>query len=267
LIFVRQQSYAKILAAWGRRGVSSRAWPRYDWTNRHMEYRTKEEQVADYLREGIISGRLARGARLKQEEIARELKISITPVREALKLLIAEGYLASGSYRGAMVVPFDMGTSTEVLKLRITLETQLVEGATRNLRADDIKELRELAGQFERAAHENDGTLARGVNYRFHRRIYDFARLPKTLHFVQVLWAHYPFDVINRISGRAMRAAVEHEELLRSLIEGDAAGAMLTMRRHIESGWSEFQKDHEEPAAKKKTALPGVSREIERQMP
>ena len=56
-----------------------------------MEYRTKEEQVADYLREGIISGRLPRGARLKQTEIAQELKISITPVREALKLLEAEG--------------------------------------------------------------------------------------------------------------------------------------------------------------------------------
>jgi DNA-binding GntR family transcriptional regulator len=89
-----------------------------------MEYRTKEEQVADHLREGIISGRLPRGARLKQTEIAQELKISITPVREALKLLEAEGYLASDSYRGATVAPFDVGASTEILKLRITLETQ-----------------------------------------------------------------------------------------------------------------------------------------------
>jgi len=206
-----------------------------------MEYRTKEEQVADYLREGIISGRLPRGARLKQTEIAQELKISITPVREALKLLEAEGYLSSDSYRGATVAPFDVEASTEILKLRITLETQLVEGAVRNVTSDQIAELRELAAQFEAAAVADDSTAARGINYRFHRRMYDFAKLPKTLHFVQVLWAQYPFDVINRIGGRAVRAATEHNELLKNVIEGDAAGAMLTMRRHIETGWNELR--------------------------
>jgi DNA-binding GntR family transcriptional regulator len=206
-----------------------------------MEYRTKEEQVADYLREGIISGRLPRGARLKQNEIALELKISITPVREALKLLEAEGYLSSDSYRGATVASFDIGASTEILKLRITLETQLVEGASRNLTAENILELRDLATRFEQAALANDSGVARGINYRFHRRIYDFANLPKTLHFAQILWAQYPFDVINRIGGRATRAAEEHAELLKHLIEGDAAGAMLTMRRHIETGWYELR--------------------------
>jgi DNA-binding GntR family transcriptional regulator len=59
---------------------------------------------------------------------------------------------------------------------------------------------------------------------------------------VQVLWAQYPFDVINRIGGRAERAAREHNELLKNVIEGDAAGAMLTMRQHIETGWNELRK-------------------------
>jgi DNA-binding GntR family transcriptional regulator len=232
-----------------------------------MEYRTKEEQVADHLREGIISGRLPRGARLKQTEIAQELKISITPVREALKLLEAEGYLASDSYRGATVAPFDVGASTEILKLRITLETQLVESAVRKVTADNIAELRDLAAQFEQAARANDSTAARGINYRFHRRIYDFADLPKTLHFVQVLWAQYPFDVINRISGRALRAAEEHSELLRNVIEGDAASAMLTMRRHIETGWSEFRNNpghaHSEKTSSEKTLGPAKTSEKE----
>lgn len=210
-------------------------------TGMSMEYRTKEEQVADYLREGIISGRLSRGTRLKQTDIAQELKISITPVREALKLLEAEGYLTSDSYRGATVAPFDVGASSEILKLRLTLEMQLVDGAVRNVNAENLAELRDLAAQFERAAHGNDSTAARGVNYRFHRRMYDFADLPKTLHFVQVLWAQYPFDVINRIGGRAVRAAEEHQELLKYVIEGDAAGAMLSMRRHIETGWNELR--------------------------
>ena len=65
-----------------------------------MDYRTKEEQVADYLREGIISGLYPRGSRLKQAEIAEKLKLSITPVREALKLLEAEGYVGGDPTAG-----------------------------------------------------------------------------------------------------------------------------------------------------------------------
>ena len=94
-----------------------------------MQFKTKEEQVADYLREGIIAGRFARGTRLKQQEIASLLNTSITPVREALRLLEAEGYVAGDSFKGAIVAPFDIEASTEVLELRIQLETRLVKGA------------------------------------------------------------------------------------------------------------------------------------------
>lgn len=207
-----------------------------------MQFRTKEEQVADYLREGIISGRFPRGARLKQQEIATMLQTSITPVREALKLLAAEGYVIGDSYRGATVAPFDITASNEMLSLRIMLETQLVKGAVEQASADDITELHQLAGSFARAneAGENEG--ARAANYRFHHRMFEIAKLPQTLHFVQILWARYPFDLINRIGGRVDRAADEHDELLQAIIAGDAAAAMLANRRHIESGWIELQR-------------------------
>jgi DNA-binding GntR family transcriptional regulator len=205
-----------------------------------MEYRTKENHVADFLREGIISGRFARGMRLKQQEIASMLNTSITPVREALKLLEAEGYLEADSFRGATVCHFDAESSAEILKLRILLELQLVERAASMLTEDQIAGLQQLAAEFNQAAVAKDSESARAINYRLHHRIYTYAKMPQTLHFVQVLWARYPFDLINRIEGRAKRAAAEHEELLRCLIAGDAGGAMLVMRRHIEAGWDEL---------------------------
>lgn len=201
-----------------------------------MDYRTKEEQVADYLRERIISGVYPRGSRLKQAEIAEQLKLSITPVREALKLLEAEGYVSGDSYRGARVVPFDEGASAEILQLRLLLEAQLVRGAIDKITARDITELRELAKSFEDAFASGDRAAARGINYRFHRRLYDIAALPQTLHFVQILWARYPFDLINAVEGRGQNAAREHDEILHALTVGDAAAAMLAMRQHIESG-------------------------------
>ncbi|HUD30246.1 MAG TPA: GntR family transcriptional regulator [Novosphingobium sp.] len=206
-----------------------------------MEYRTKEEQVADFLREGIISGRIPRGARLKQQEIATMLNTSITPVREALKLLAAEGYVLGDSYRGATVAPFDIEASSEVLSLRILLETQLVRGAVEKVTAADIADLRVMAGEFASAFEAGDNEAARAANYRFHHRMFEIARMPQTLHFVQILWARYPFDLINRLKGRVSRAADEHDDMLAALIAGDTAAAMLATRQHIEAGFRELR--------------------------
>jgi DNA-binding GntR family transcriptional regulator len=199
-----------------------------------MDYRTKEEQVADFLRERIISGVYPRGSRLKQAEIAELLHLSITPVREALKLLEAEGYVSGDSYRGARVVPFDAAASGEILQLRLMLESQLVRGAVEKVTAEDIKELRALGDEFEKAFDSGDRATARGVNYRFHRRLYDIAQMPQALHFVQILWARYPFDLINAVEGRGKEAVKEHDDILHALTTGDASTAMLAMRKHIE---------------------------------
>jgi DNA-binding GntR family transcriptional regulator len=209
---------------------------------KQMDFRTKEEQVADFLREGIISGMFPRGSRLKQAEIAERLQLSITPVREALKLLEAEGYVTGNSYRGASVVPFDESASEEVLELRLLLESRLIRGTAEKITAQDITELRALAAEFEQAFDVGDRPAARGINYRLHSRLYSIAAMPQTLHFVQILWARYPFDLINAVEGRGKDAAKEHDEILRALLAGDVSAAMLAMRKHIESGWSLVRK-------------------------
>ena len=203
-----------------------------------MEFRTKEEQVADFLREGIISGMFKRGSRLKQAEIAERLQLSITPVREALKLLEAEGYVTGNSYRGACVAPFDASASEEVLDLRLQLESRLIRGALQHVTGQDISELQAMNAEFGRAFELGDRAAARGINYRFHRKLYGIAAMPQTLHFVQILWARYPFDLINAIEGRGKQAAAEHDEIMRALVSGDLPAAMLAMRKHIESGYS-----------------------------
>jgi DNA-binding GntR family transcriptional regulator len=214
-----------------------------------VEYRTKEEQVADHLREAILSGHFPRGTRLKQAEVAKALQISITPVREALKLLEAEGYISGSSYKGAVVAPLDVAASVETLNLRILLEGQLIRHAVERATTEDLRLIRGLAEEFADAVRRKDSAEARASNYRFHKQMYATANLPQTLHFVQILWARYPFDVINRVEGRAITAVEEHEELLRAMIEGDLAGAMLALRRHIEAGWATVKDESEAAAA------------------
>jgi len=206
-----------------------------------MEFKTKEECVAEFLREGILSGRFPRGARLKQADIAEQLNLSITPVREALRILEAEGYVLSETHRGVIVAPFDASATREISDLRVLLETRLALAATKYMTPADYAGLETLQREFDEVEARQDREAVRALNYRFHSALYALARQPQTLHFVQVLWAKYPFDLINLIGGRAGRAAAEHHRLLEAIKAGDRKAVADAMREHIEGGWGELQ--------------------------
>jgi DNA-binding GntR family transcriptional regulator len=206
-----------------------------------LQFQTKEDHVANFLREGIISGRFPRGSRLKQEEIAIMLGTSITPVREALKLLDAEGYVVGASHRGAVVSPFNVNSAQEILDLRILLEGRLLLACMANLTAAKLDELSVLQTAFDEAAARNDRDTVRSINYRFHEQIYTAADLPETLALLRPLWARYPFDLVNKVEGRIKRAALEHRVLLEALISRDSVSALVALTEHIKSGWNEFK--------------------------
>jgi DNA-binding GntR family transcriptional regulator len=214
-----------------------------------MSFKTKEDYVAEFLREGILAGRFARGARFKQAEIAQQLDISITPVREAFRMLEAEGYIHNITHRGVVVAPFDVSATREIIELRVVLESRLVLAAMRSMSREDHLKLAELERDFEQAIAKGDRPAVRAMNYRFHSYLYSLAQQPQTVHFMQVLWAKYPFDLINMIGGRVGRAAQEHGDILKAIAAGDEPAALTAVREHIEAGWRELQKDLEQTSA------------------
>jgi DNA-binding GntR family transcriptional regulator len=214
-----------------------------------MSFKTKEDYVAEFLREGILAGRFARGARLKQAEIAQQLDISITPVREAFRMLEAEGYIHNITHRGVVVAPFDVSATREIIELRVVLENRLVLAAMRSMSREDHLKLAELERDFEQAIAKGDRPAVRAMNYRFHSYLYSLAQQPQTVHFMQVLWAKYPFDLINMIGGRVGRAAQEHGDILKAIAAGDEPAALTAVREHIEAGWRELQKDLEQTSS------------------
>lgn len=210
------------------------------------KHQTKEEYVADFLREGIISGQFPRGSKLKQAQIAEMIGTSITPVREAIKLLEAEGFVLGSSHRGAVVAPFDINATEEITDLRVTLECKLGLKAVNRLSKKDLDELRDLQDQIEEASAKGDRDAVRSINYRFHELIYQAADLPQTLRFVRTLWARYPFDLINKLDNRIDRASEEHREMLQALIARDEAAFLQALRTHIRSAWDEFKTSYSE---------------------
>lgn len=204
-------------------------------------FHTKEAYVADFLREGILSGEIPRGMRLKQADLAKDLGLSITPVREALKLLAAEGYVLGATHRGALVAPFQVEGAAEVIALRGLLETRLTVHAMQRMTLGEMEQLQRLAQDFDRAYETGDRNGARAANYRFHRYLYALADQPLSFHFVQVLWAKYPFDIINQIGGRVGRACAEHAKIIDAVISRNEEAAALATRAHIQSGWNELK--------------------------
>jgi DNA-binding GntR family transcriptional regulator len=206
---------------------------------------TKEQQVAEYLREGILAGEFARRQKLKQAEIAKRLDISITPVREAMKLLEAEGYIEVSAHRGAVVAPFQIERVDELFQLRLAMEAKLTLAATKRLTNRDIDELTAIDSALHEAANHKEGeSLRRGYNYRFHFRLYECADLPQTLHFVRVTWAKYPFDMLGALPNRAEQVAREHDEIMQGLRVRDARATMRAMQRHLESGHRLFKANY-----------------------
>ncbi len=203
-------------------------------------FKTKQDQVAEILREGIISGVYGRGEKLKQAEIAQKLGVSITPVREALHTLEAEGYIAGVSHKGLIVPALDAQVAAEVYGLRVNLERELTQRALANMTPARLKELRTLQKDAATARGENARYTMRTANYRFHFKLYEGADRPQTLHFVRILWAKYPFGYEHLTRGRSGRMITEHEDFLGKAQEGDVKGAVQAMVDHIHSGWNEL---------------------------
>jgi DNA-binding GntR family transcriptional regulator len=208
------------------------------WALRSKE--TVEHQIAEVLREKIIVGHLARGQKLKQADLARMLGVSITPVREALRLLEAQGYVSVSAHRGALVAPFLVDGAEELFQLRLTLETRLTREAAKRLTPADLSGLKALNHDVLTAVKMETRAVLQATNFRFHFRFYELAEQPQTLDFVRVLWAKYPLDLLSQMPGRPMRVFEEHVVLLAALESGDPETAVRAMREHIETGWREF---------------------------
>ena len=213
-------------------------------------FKTKENQVAELLRERILSGLFERGQKLRQAEIAKMFNLSITPVREALKLLEAEGYVVGASHRGAVVAPVHLDQVDELYELRLELEMRLAREAAKRLTPERINSLVKINDEMLSAVKRGDKVAHRQNNFRFHFRFYEMAGQPQTLHFVRILWAKYPFEMLAVMSNRQAEVNVEHKEFLDALTAGDAKRVVRAVQAHIESGQRKFKKYYAEEIRK-----------------
>jgi DNA-binding GntR family transcriptional regulator len=193
--------------------------------------------ATDSIRKAIMEGHLPPGSRLKEEELARQLQISRTPVRHALNILAGEGLIVLAPNRGAVVRTYTAAELEEVYQLR-----SLLEGHGARLAADRIsdEDLRDLKESCERFAHirETAGDDIRGLveeNLTFHGLILkaassqwlsSFVRRITNLSLVQsAYWLYSPELRLN--------SEHCHRQIVRAVENRDGERAELIMKGHI----------------------------------
>ena len=125
--------------------------------------------VAEELRKRILRGEIAVGTQLMQEHLAKEFSISKVPIREALFLLEAEGYVAQSFNRGAVVAGLTPAEVIELFELRALIEVWLVNTAMPLSTSKDIAEAAKLA---EELGNTTDPSESWNLNWRFHEALY-----------------------------------------------------------------------------------------------
>ncbi len=205
--------------------------------------RQLRQWVVDRLRGDILEGRIPVGEWLRQERLARELGVSQTPVREALKQLAADGVVEHVPYRGMRVVPFTPEDVEDLYASRLIEEGRAARFAAARISAAELDELRRLHARMRACETPRDLAEYRELNRRFHLAIIGASKRPFLVRSLGQLWTAFPtmlWGVIPGVAagsapGRDDPDAAEHEEIVSALAARDEDRAERAVREHIQS--------------------------------
>jgi len=194
------------------------------------------EEVAELLRQRIFRRELQPGAWIDEMRLAQELGISRTPLREALKVLAAEGLVTMKVRRGAYVTEVSEKDLRDVYHLLALLEADAAAEVAARADAADLAALQALHDELEAAVTDRDRFFA--VNERFHMALLERAdnrwRLQMVADLRKVMKLNRHHSLLKR--GRIEESLAEHRTLMAALRAGDAQAARDGMQRHFANG-------------------------------
>jgi DNA-binding GntR family transcriptional regulator len=193
--------------------------------------------IYEDLRERIVSGRVAPGARLTVVQIAEDYDTSQAPVREALTRLGQDGLVVVEPYRGFKVVTLSSGDIEDVLKLRIATDNIALSRAIKRIDDNEVAQLRAHIDAMLEAAEKRDRMTLTENDVAFHTKICDIANS----HFLSVIWssiitqARLATATANR--GADDRSLVQiasmHADILHAIERRDIPGAKRANEDHL----------------------------------
>jgi DNA-binding GntR family transcriptional regulator len=194
------------------------------------------EEVAELLRQRIFRRELEPGSWIDEVRLAQEYGISRTPLREALKVLAAEGLVTMKVRRGAYVTEVSEQDLAEVYHLLSLLESDAAGVVAARATDAQLAELRGIHDELEASTGDRDRFFS--INERFHMRLLDIAGNRWRNQMVADLRKVMKLNRHNSLlkAGRIQESLAEHRRVMRALAKRDASGAMQRMQEHFRNG-------------------------------
>jgi DNA-binding GntR family transcriptional regulator len=191
--------------------------------------------VVERLRTLLVEGQVAPGAKLNERELCDALGVSRTPLREAIKLLAAEGLVDLLPNRGAVAVRLTETDIVNTFEVLAGLEAMAGELAAQRISADELAEIRALHFEMLAAFTRRDLSNYYRLNSRIHNAINLAARNPVLASTYQRINARVQSLRFrsNQNEAKWQRAVTEHERMVRALGERDAAALRQVLIEHL----------------------------------
>ncbi len=216
--------------------------------------RPLHEEAADRLRDMIVEGELAPGERIREQAVCDRLGLSRTPLREAMKVLAAEGLVTLQPNRGATVSDPSPADVADTFKVIGALEALAGELACERVKENDIAEIRVL--HYQMALHQTRGELREyfRLNQRIHERLVELSGNRVLIEAHRQLGGRIRRQrfVANRSGARWEQAMREHEQMLEALAARDGRRLAEVLRLHLDNKLTaaeRFDREAEKPLA------------------
>jgi DNA-binding GntR family transcriptional regulator len=193
------------------------------------------EQVLAELRRRIVDGEYREGERLTETRLADDFGVSRNPVREALRVVEAEGFVQILPRRGAVVATLDETAVRDLFAVRQQLETLAAGLAAERATPAGIAMLRKLIEEANAATAAQDFDRVAELNSAFHRAVIEVSG-NRWLHSISAAMYHHVHWVFRAgAAQRAPHSSEEHERLVDAIEAADAEAATTAAREHVEA--------------------------------
>ncbi|WP_039728796.1 GntR family transcriptional regulator [Leptolyngbya iicbica] len=197
------------------------------------------EQTYQTLRTSILSGELPPGDRLVETQLATQLEVSRTPIREALRQLQREGLVAVDSSGGLRVISVSVSDAVHLYDCRIALEEAAVRDACLNASDLTLDELQQSIAQSERAVQREASTLNTfemlNLDYQFHRKIAESTGNPWLTDLLDQVFDKMMLLRVQttRHNPRVLEICHEHRQICGAIASRDPATAIASITEHL----------------------------------
>ena len=199
-------------------------------------YQPLREAVCEALRDAIRKGVLEPGERLMEVQVAEELGISRTPVREAIRKLEQEGYVIMMPRRGTYVADVSESDVKEIFEIRSALEALATGLAARRIEQEELETLQSLLFEIEGYIKQKDIEKIVETDIKFHGLLYQVSRNERLVNIISNLKEQLArFRTLSMsYPGRLYETLEEHSEMVEAIANGDVSAARDAAEHHME---------------------------------